>query len=498
MTGSLPSRLLLCSTSSVLLRAADDLVRGGQVTIAATTYPGSGTHPCHVDMHPVMEAGLRGDFRGVNMQRLTADLIEGMAWAEPLIYPMMDRIDPMRSQSASQRRLLFQYLCCYWSEFLTASKIDLVLFGVVPHEVADFVLFAVCKYLGLKTLIANYTRLPGVCYFTTGIGTGGMMSRHDAARPVSEGVRGYIADVRKDYAAAIPKDTKEFLEKDFAPPQLASLVGRLRRGGMSLVSYALATATLVAHGNPRRLRNFAHRKAVESDWKSVQLEYPRRTKHFKNPEKFVYFLLNFQPESTTSPLGRRFVDQHIAIAMLSRFLPDDYAVVVKEHPAQLIDFNHYNYLGRDRHFYERLLQIPRVVLAPFSLDHFDSLDRSIAVASVNGTVGWEAAVRRKPALVFGDAWYEKAPGVFKIENDAACRAAIREILAGKVEIADAAIDAFVVQLLASCEYLCLNSEDARIAGVPFDEDRNAAVARDAIAYGFGLNTAAHAARSTSP
>jgi capsule polysaccharide export protein KpsC/LpsZ len=42
-----------------------------------------------------------------------------------------------------------------------------------------------------------------------------------------------------------------------------------------------------------------------------------------------------------------------------------------------------------------------------------------AVATVTGTIGWEAMVLGKPVIVFGLKWYEKYEGVLKITDEEA-------------------------------------------------------------------------------
>ena len=54
---------------------------------------------------------------------------------------------------------------------------------------------------------------------------------------------------------------------------------------------------------------------------------------------------------------------------------------------------------------------------PMNIDSFPLIANSKAVATVTGTVGWEAMVRRKPVLVFGLSWYEKYAGVLKIVDE---------------------------------------------------------------------------------
>jgi hypothetical protein len=486
------ARLLLCSTSRVLLLAVDELARAGLVEKVAFAVSGSpGDEPIeafgeHVDLGALTAAGLKGDFRGVEPSWLTVDLLEQLAWAETLVYPMMERLDPLRSQTFAQRRLLYQHLLCYWSGFLERTKLDVVLFGSVPHEVSDFILYALCKQRKILTLIVNYTRLPGVCYFSTEFGPHGMIRRdHSGSRELSAAVRANIAGIRRDYASAIPIDTKELLERAVfgGLPKLLDHATRVLRAPGWAARRACSVVSILANRTFDKLRDFAQRKINEAEWQAIKADYPARAEGFVTPHRYVYFLLNFQPESTTSPLGQRFVDQHIAVAMLARYLPAECTIVVKEHPAQLLEFDHYNYLGRDRSFYERLSQVSRVRFAPTNADHFKLLDGALLVASVNGTAGWEAVVRRKPAIVFGEAWYQNAPGVFRIRTDSDCAAAIERILQNKVLIDDEMVDRFIEEFISCCEYLCTTEEEARFGGIPFDVEQNVAIARDAIAAG---------------
>ena len=59
-------------------------------------------------------------------------------------------------------------------------------------------------------------------------------------------------------------------------------------------------------------------------------------------------------------------------------------------------------------------------------DNVTLIDNSQAVATITGTSGWEAALRRKPALVFGHAWYRDCPGVYRVNSVDSCQEAIGE------------------------------------------------------------------------
>jgi hypothetical protein len=119
---------------------------------------------------------------------------------------------------------------------------------------------------------------------------------------------------------------------------------------------------------------------------------------------YVYFPLQLQPEMTTSALGGRFRDQAYAIEWLAGMLPEGVRILVKENPKQG------GYM-RGPMFFHRLRRIPSVTFLPSWADTYALTGGAKFVASITGTVGWEAICAGKPALVFGKAWYRSFAGV---------------------------------------------------------------------------------------
>lgn len=119
---------------------------------------------------------------------------------------------------------------------------------------------------------------------------------------------------------------------------------------------------------------------------------------------YVYFPLQLQPEMTTSALGGRFRDQAYAIEQLAGMLPEGVRILVKENPKQG------GYM-RGPMFFHRLRRIPSVTFLPSWADTHALTGGAKFVASITGTVGWEAIRAGTPALVFGKAWYRSFPGV---------------------------------------------------------------------------------------
>lgn len=115
--------------------------------------------------------------------------------------------------------------------------------------------------------------------------------------------------------------------------------------------------------------------------------------------RYAVFFLHFQPERTTLPDGWGFTQQLIAIKTLRRGLPSDIVLYVKEHPSTF--FARYKTASRSRYFYTELNKIDGVKIVDVNYDTYDLMKSSEIIATVTGTVAWEAILLRKPSIVFG-------------------------------------------------------------------------------------------------
>lgn len=112
---------------------------------------------------------------------------------------------------------------------------------------------------------------------------------------------------------------------------------------------------------------------------------------------------------STSALGGQFRDQALVIETLARKLPEGWKIFVKENPRQSAS-------ARGPMFYHRLARIPSVEVMPSNANTHALSQNAQFVASVTGTVGWEAIRLGRPAMVFGAAWYGSLPGVVRYSD----------------------------------------------------------------------------------
>lgn len=138
----------------------------------------------------------------------------------------------------------------------------------------------------------------------------------------------------------------------------------------------------------------------------------KSSKDLNKDINYLYFPLHVQPEATTGSSGDLTIDQLFAVKALSAILPDNFKLLVKEHPLQ-------SSVHRSKGFYEHLCEDSKVLLIDPSIKTGTLLDLSNVrgVATIRGTVGYEAILRGKFSIIFQDCWYQGFPNVFRFSKN---------------------------------------------------------------------------------
>jgi len=147
---------------------------------------------------------------------------------------------------------------------------------------------------------------------------------------------------------------------------------------------------------------------------------------------FVYFPLQAMPERTlliSSPFN---TNQTEIIKHISKSLPIGYRLYVKEHPYQA------SREWRKTSFYNEILSIPNVQFLHHSIKTEDVMKKCSLVITINGAAGLEAAIHKKPSILFSDFSYSIIPSVYQLKSIDDLPTAIRESLRKKVNPNDVA------------------------------------------------------------
>ena len=123
---------------------------------------------------------------------------------------------------------------------------------------------------------------------------------------------------------------------------------------------------------------------------------------------YIYVPLHLQPEMTTSSLGGIYRDQLLMLEHLQQLLPSDWKILVKENPKQ-------GPFARGAMFFHRLNRLEHVSLVPSDTNTKQLTKHSKLVATVTGTAAWEAIQMGRPAITFGNAWFNSLPGITRFD-----------------------------------------------------------------------------------
>lgn len=156
----------------------------------------------------------------------------------------------------------------------------------------------------------------------------------------------------------------------------------------------------------------------------------------------IYFSIHLEPECSISQRIAPMDSQLLAIEMLSKCVPKDWVIYVKEHPDQinsnkLVGFGEFcesNRIFKNMDFYEALQKMPNVKIVKPNYNAKQMLSLCKAVAVFSGSVVLESMDCNKPLLLFQNerSIYKHFNGVFDIRSVKDCKEAIEVIANGYI------------------------------------------------------------------
>ncbi len=350
------------------------------------------------------------------------DAIVGFSTWEAEIMSMMDKWYP--DWPVNKRKDFYYDLLRYWGGILERYKPDAIVFIAPPHQMFDFVLYAIAKHHNVTTImfdiILQHDSL--IIYKDYKFGNEILASESKrgfendivALEDLSSHVRDYYLEVSGDQNPA-PKYVEGWKKEH-------SGWNKFRRHGKSLIPF-FKDGSIIERAVLRIFKVF--KRNARDEYRKYE-----RAADFSKP--YVYVPLHYQPECTTSPQGGIFVDQLLMVKILSAALPAGWELYVKEHHGQWLahagEYTSYRWHG----FFEDMATLPNVRLVPSSTNTFTLTEHAQTVATITGTAGLEAVFRGKNALVFGYPWFMHCPGVFRVTGVSECREAFKKIIDGFV------------------------------------------------------------------
>ena len=138
-------------------------------------------------------------------------------------------------------------------------------------------------------------------------------------------------------------------------------------------------------------------------------------------KKTVIFPLHFEPEISLMQVSPEFSNSYEIICWVSKNLPADVMLVVKENP--------WSFGIRSKDYYDRLRKISNVELAQPDTNTKEWVDHSLFTVAISGTSGFESVYYDKPVLSYGKHQIiNYLPTVYYVSSFLETRATINELL----------------------------------------------------------------------
>lgn len=370
---------------------------------------------------------------------IDSDLIRNFAKEELIAIKMCDRLDHDRkSFNFMERQRHVRNYMRKWIALFDINKPDVVIATAAPHGIYDYVLYILCKHFNIPFVIFMHSSFDGRFMVVNDCKTIGDAFVNDfqtylkfpeLAPQIPQVILDRYKALQEDYDSGAPffmatnaKGSKEssgvinllkkFLKENRVENGRQSvwdvlLHGFNWNGKKCGVSLEKSRYSFIEYSYLKCCSN-RYKRQMRAFYKSIS-EKPQFG------EKYVFLGLHYQPEETSCPIGDIYVDQSLIVDELLANLPDDYYVYVKEHPHQYY-FQMDGHTSRIKEFYEDLKSRPRIRLIDSGEPTYPLIQNSSAVATICGTIGWEAMVYHKPTIVFGLSWYENCPLVLNIKK----------------------------------------------------------------------------------
>ena len=373
-------------------------------------------------------------------------LLDEMAKYEKQIFWMMERCE---SVEYNHRWSVYLKHLQVWNYLLEKCNIDVFISTSTPHEVYDFVIYLLCKLKGIKVVTGN-----PISYYNRSYVFSDMYNplpdyynEYDCLTEKYKDIsiddiilRDDISEMYNFYTGSgdrTPYYMKEFEKKKHVgclwwSDVISNIIDKNYNYAYTVYIWAILYRLFFIFRLFCGVFNFSiknykwfeermyHNRMFHEDIIALSY-YKNNTTNVDYKRQYIYVALQMQPENTSSPLGGIFVDQALMVEMLSYYLPKDWIIYVKEHPAQMQQSARRRTSYRTMNFYERLKKCPNVEFVPFNEDTYKLINNAEAMATLTGTVGMEAISKGIPCLMFGYGYMQYAPNVYPIRNNTDCQ-----------------------------------------------------------------------------
>lgn len=342
---------------------------------------------------------------------------------------MFDRQDPHQVLSSSDRISLYWRLVQFWKSLVIQRDPKMLISRNIPHFASEYILYLTFRRYQKPFFMMDYLEYIEQMQLITAIEDRTIGRFNPAFKLNPESIAKASEIIRqitdKNYAGVTStyKKVNRLDEESF----FYRLKVRLRLLAYTCYKPFKRSRSTLLLNKPIYLRPFQYQIGLEffkNTYKIQQLHrYYKKVSGFSDEKvrnkKIMFFPLHYQPERTSLPDAIPFHDQLRVVDVLSRALPEDWFLLIKEHPTTFRFpykvFLRGNY-SRSKQFYDQLKSYSNVELVPLEDSTQDWIRKSRGIATLTGSVTLEALCSRKKVILFGHTWYRSFPNTHVFTN----------------------------------------------------------------------------------
>ena len=405
------------------------LIGGGHKERALELFPDAVFHTHAEAKMNIMPQGCEA----VRPSALDKSLITALSSNESIFIKMMDRFNYDGNLSYRERIATYHKQLMYWKGVIEYFKPDLVVFRMAPHMGHDYVLYSLCRALGIKTIMFERPTIPGQVFPVGSFEDESPLIRkkykaclekaHATPISLSPEVSAHLNKLSRPYEQAMPFH-ETYKQARYKGGDFGATLWII----WHLIQSQVKGVLFDKWDSDYRRRKY-YKRLGEIKRKKLQAHYHQLTQNVDLSIPYIFVALQCEPERQSCPVGGVFTHQYLMVDLLSKLVPQGWKVYVKEHRSQ---FKRYQSAERSKtvESYDYLAGMPNVELVPLKFSAFELIDHAQATVTVSGTVGWESLVRGKPVLLFGHSWFSSCNGVFVAHTVEDCKLAIEAIQNG--------------------------------------------------------------------
>ena len=305
---------------------------------------------------------------------LESNLLNKMSYCEYNVLKMMERYQFSKKLLTYEARInLYHRQLRFWYNFLMKEDIKVCYFAVIPHVVFDFVIYELCKYLGIQTIILY--RAP-------------VLPDKNVSLYVLYDLKEHIPNLKKYYNEHIINPSKSNL----STRMMAYLDLKNGNENKTFTGVVLKKRQIKKYFYLKNYINyFKYFMPWMREWFKLwghpidvlyrfiylfsYISKPNFESKIDLTQKYVFVSLHYQPECTTSPMGGVFVHQDLMIDLLLKFVPREIKIYIKAHPRE----------GLSKTLRKRLSFDERTILIDAKINSFLLIKNSLAVSTITST-----------------------------------------------------------------------------------------------------------------